>query len=1095
MIFDPVPQYTFAAPQNKIPHKPMKNLLLSFVLLLPFFGFSQALSGNYVINSSNTNTNFQTLAKAVLHINSVGVSGPVTFFIDQDQNVTSPIIVNQFTGTSATNTLTIKPNVGKNIIISGNIDNSGLIVINNADNVVIDGSNTLNGSSRNLTVNNNSSISYSGRAVIFITNSSNGSDNIEVKNLKITFSNRNQDPLLLAGIYSGSSISNPSSYANSKIRILNNEFPNVRQAIYLNGNSSLKTNEVTIANNMIGNEIDNSKPSVGIQLININNFNIIDNNIEGLLLSSNAGYETIGGIFIQSGSNFNIKRNILNNIQFTQSNGATLYGMQIKGTVFNGIISENKISKIKNTGQFKVRGLELDIDNSISSNLLIKNNFLSDVTSAGSNDDILRGLSVVNGKDIKIYNNTISLSANLGGVSQSAAIYFSSGSVLDIRNNIFNNQSTGKPYAINSNVNSSAFTFLDYNDYYSAQNIGKFNNTEISSLANWKTATGKDTNSLSILPIFTSATDLHLTVENTTLDNKGLPLPSVITDIDDEVRSTSTPDMGADEFTAARCGSSTTWNGTDWSNGNPNNTKKAIIAGNYSSISFIACELQINSNVTVNVAADKYIQVVNGIVNNGTLVLENTASLIQIENDATYTGNPITVKKITAPMKRYDFTYWSSPVIGYTLQALSPDTLGDKYYSYNPTTGWTIHYNGAATMTAGTGYIVRAPQSYSITDSQVFSTQFVGLPNTGNITQPIVANASNLIGNPYPSAISADAIFSANSGVIDGTFYFWTHNSLPSTANSGNATYNYSSDDYASYNGVGGVKTKSAVTGGQTPTGNIASGQSFFIAGKTNGNVTFSNSMRVKAGNNSQFFRTSNSTQSEEEEPVAIEKNRLWLNISNEAGDFNETLIGYVSNATNGLDKAFDGVNLSSGTTTLYSIIDTNNLVIQGRALPFTNTDVVPLGMKISTAGQYTINMDQFDGLFTSQNIYLFDSLTNTTHDLKASDYVFNSEIGTFNSRFEIRYVNGTELGIDTPIVSNNDVIVYKTGNQIAVKATNFTIDNIQVYDLTGKVIFSKAKVNSNEFATSGLNVGTQVVIVKVNLDNNQSVSKKVIMN
>ena len=317
---------------------------------------------------------------------------------------------------------------------------------------------------------------------------------------------------------------------------------------------------------------------------------------------------------------------------------------------------------------------------------------------------------------------------------------------------------------------------------------------------------------------------------------------------------------------------------------------------------------------------------------------------------------------------------------------------------------------------------------------------------------------------------------------------------MPSTANSGNATYNYSSDDYASYNGVGGVKTKSAATGGQTPTGNIASGQSFFVTGKSNGTVTYANAMRVKAGNNSQFFKNSNANQSEPE-PATVEKNRLWLNISNEAGDFNETLVGYVTNATNGLDKAFDGANLSAGTTTLYSIIDNNNLVIQGRALPFTNTDVVPLGIKISTAGQYTINMDQFDGLFTNQNIYLFDSLTNTTHDLKTSDYVFNSEIGTFNSRFEIRYVNGTELGIDTPIVTNNDIVVYKSGNQIAVKATNFTIDSIQVYDITGKLLNSAKNVNDNTFTTSGLNVSTQVVIVKVNLDNNQSVSKKVIMN
>jgi len=510
-----------------------------------------------------------------------------------------------------------------------------------------------------------------------------------------------------------------------------------------------------------------------------------------------------------------------------------------------------------------------------------------------------------------------------------------------------------------------------------------------------------------------------------------------------------------------------------------------------------ACSCTVVNGNTLTIPASKTLVLDNNLTveTGATMTIENNGSLVQISDVAVNTGS-INVKRTTAPVKRYDFTYWSSPVgSGFTLYNLSPNTLGDKYYSYNPVSGWMIHYNGNEVMAPGKGYIVRAPQEYDINNPAVYNATFTGKPNNGIIAQAIVANASNLIGNPYPSAISADAIYNANSDKIGGTFYFWTHNSLPSSANSGNAIYNYSSDDYASYNVLGGVKTKSAATGGQSPTGNIGAGQSFFIAGKTSANLTFSNSMRAKnAGDNSQFFRTSNTTQSEGL-PVTIEKSRLWLNISNEAGDFNETLVGYISNATNGMDEAFDGANLSSGNTTLYSIIDSNNLVIQGRALPFTNTDVVPLGMKISTAGQYTINMDQFDGLFLSQNIYLFDSLTNTTHDLKANDYVFNSEAGTFNSRFEIRYVNGTELGIDTPIVSNNDVVVYKSGNQIAVRVTNFTIDTVQVYDITGKLLTSGKNVNNTTFSTTGLNVGNQVVIVKVTLDDNQTVSKKVIMN
>ncbi|OBX27061.1 putative secreted protein (Por secretion system target) [Gelidibacter algens] len=509
------------------------------------------------------------------------------------------------------------------------------------------------------------------------------------------------------------------------------------------------------------------------------------------------------------------------------------------------------------------------------------------------------------------------------------------------------------------------------------------------------------------------------------------------------------------------------------------------------------CSCTVAAGYTLTIPEDKTLLIHENLTVeiNANMVVENNGSLVQINDNAVNTGI-ITVRRTTAHVKRYDFTYWSAPVgSGFTLHQLSPKTLGDKYYSYNSTGGWVMHRNGNQAMEAGKGYIVRAPQDHDLKLAKKYEATFVGTPNNGIITQNIAAELYSLIGNPYPSAINADALYAENSNAITGTFYFWTHNTSPNGTNSGSHAYNYSSDDYASYNLVGGVKTTKTASGGNAPTGNIASGQSFFVTGTASGgDLKFDNAIRVKKGKNTQFFRSSDMV-TPEKEAVAIEKHRLWLNISNDAGSFNETLIGYVTNATDGLDQAFDGVSFSSGNTILYSIVKDESLVIQGRALPFSDQDSVALGVKIGTAGQYTINMDQFDGLFADQNIYLFDSLTNTFHDLKATDYVFTSEIGTFNSRFQIRYVTDNTLGLDVPILSNRDVIVYPTGSQIAVKSKNLTIDTIQIYDLTGRLIFSKANVNTNEFVTSGLNIGTQVVIVKVNSDDTQSVSKKVMMN
>jgi hypothetical protein len=80
------------------------------------------------------------------------------------------------------------------------------------------------------------------------------------------------------------------------------------------------------------------------------------------------------------------------------------------------------------------------------------------------------------------------------------------------------------------------------------------------------------------------------------------------------------------------------------------------------------------------------------------------------------------------------------------------------------------------------------------------------------VTVPIGASGtSNLVGNPYPSALDANLFFSENS-VNLGTIYLWTHN----TAITNNL---YTSDDYATYNLLGGVGTNAALSSGVSTSG------------------------------------------------------------------------------------------------------------------------------------------------------------------------------------------------------------------------------------------------------------------------------------
>ena len=85
----------------------------------------------------------------------------------------------------------------------------------------------------------------------------------------------------------------------------------------------------------------------------------------------------------------------------------------------------------------------------------------------------------------------------------------------------------------------------DYNNLYSNNNTGYFSGAH-STLGDWQTATGWDANSISTDPLYTTAFDLH--VFNGLLNAAGTPIPGIATDIDDEARNGTTPDIGADEI-------------------------------------------------------------------------------------------------------------------------------------------------------------------------------------------------------------------------------------------------------------------------------------------------------------------------------------------------------------------------------------------------------------------------------------------------------------------------------------------------------------------------------------------------------------------
>ena len=94
----------------------MKKLILTFSILLQFGFVNAQLSGTYRIGVSQPFP-FNTITNAVNNISTVGVSGAVTFLLTDNLYEENGIKFITVSGTSVTNTITLRPANGVDVEI------------------------------------------------------------------------------------------------------------------------------------------------------------------------------------------------------------------------------------------------------------------------------------------------------------------------------------------------------------------------------------------------------------------------------------------------------------------------------------------------------------------------------------------------------------------------------------------------------------------------------------------------------------------------------------------------------------------------------------------------------------------------------------------------------------------------------------------------------------------------------------------------------------------------------------------------------------------------------------------------------------------
>ena len=503
----------------------------------------------------------------------------------------------------------------------------------------------------------------------------------------------------------------------------------------------------------------------------------------------------------------------------------------------------------------------------------------------------------------------------------------------------------------------------------------------------------------------------------------------------------------------------------------------------------------------------------------GSIDVQPYGAFVQNDDSSHVINNgTMSVDKITAPMDAwYEYTYWSSPVEGETFENAINQSEPSRRYIFNgqnflDATAETnndgteldgqddIDDNGDAwqwvpgntTMDVGVGYATTMGEDFFIGPPMgslpyEFRFTFTGDFHNGPYEVPIYRNNSelddnnwNMIGNPYPSAIDVDLFFNVNvidiptgnppmppTGAIDGAIYLWSQNTPPSALANGSNALNFSDSDYAVINGISQTEGEDGILLERF----IPSGQAFFVSMSNDAvanvetgtvhtsDVIFRNNMRVaNTTANSQFFKNTNSKGN-------AKPNKLWINLTSNQGAFNQTAIAYVEGATNNFDGTyFDAPKPSAIVTAaiLYTNIDGSNkkFTIQGKAEHSINQDeIISLGFKTNTDAStlLTLSIDHLEGDFlTGNTIYLKDNLLNTLHDLSASNYTFTSDVGEFNTRFEIVFsanalsVNDIAADANALKISElqDDQVQFSTSNNLSIKS-------VRIYDLLGRQLYN----------------------------------------
>lgn len=531
--------------------------------------------------------------------------------------------------------------------------------------------------------------------------------------------------------------------------------------------------------------------------------------------------------------------------------------------------------------------------------------------------------------------------------------------------------------------------------------------------------------------------------------------------------------------------------------------------------------LMVNSN-TITASNNTKIEVTNYLKLDGKIDLVGMSQLVQTHNcDLDVTSAGSIERDQQGQANFYNYNYWCSPVspinaiannTNYTVGGVMKDGTTATPANINWIAGynalittpisiaryWLYKFDNYASSYSNWVKItenssLRVGQGFTMKGSGTEGNQnytFVGKPNNGLInSNTVLSDQLILIGNPYPSAMDADAFINDNAGSIDratdGTLYFWEHY----LSNNTHVLKEYQGG-YGVKNLVGGIApvstdvdfiSQSGNTSKSAPNRYIPVGQGFFVNGKigSGGTIIFNNNQRA-------FFKETDATNSNtmyKQRPSASKPAKIdhWNNNSNDIASKNtykklrlgfsssnkyhrQVLLGFMNEkATNEMDYGYDAISLDDIPNDMYFLNGENQLVIQGEGY-FDENASYPIGVKTAVEGKITFTIDAVENIDSQQKIYIYDDETKIYNEIQKNSFEVNMPVGINNSRFSLRFKDKSSSTDKTlSVVENNTntdgIKIAHIQNNNTLKITNnskeTTVEKVTLFNINGQNIAS----------------------------------------